>query len=179
MPRVDPYRLLVRSVVVLAAIGALVGACGSDDDDARDDAALEATIADVLVGVDDPSALQYTAAEASCVATDVVDAIGADRLRSLGVEEDDFVALTALDLTDEEGDVVYDALDDCLDLQAQLAGMIGGPSVAQPVKDCAAERYIASGLFREALLTPEFDEGLNRRIDLELSEAFAACESAS
>jgi hypothetical protein len=73
---------------------------------------------------------------------------------------------------------VFDAVDACIDLDAQIARFLAGDGdLPAEVADCVAERYVASGELQEALFGSEVDPALEARIDAVLDDAFVACSS--
>lgn len=131
-------------------------------------------------GESDPNAIQYTTEEADCAADVIVAGVDANRLEELGLDLDQRAApeLTQPPLTSEEGDVIYRAFEECLDLRSQLIDTLpGGASLDRSEAECVADRYLASGVLREGLLTSDFDPDLNSRIDAALVDATEICSA--
>jgi hypothetical protein len=108
----------------------------------------------------------------------VADGLGADRLRELGLDVPSRQGpdLTEPPLTEDEGDTVFDAFTDCLDLTEQLTSAFArdaGLPTGQAA--CVADRYLDSGVLRDSLLAPSFDQALNDRIDHTVEAAITAC----
>ncbi len=131
-------------------------------------------------GDSDPNGLQFSSEEAECAADAITAAIDVARLEELGLDMDDKAApeLTEPPLTTQEGDVVYEAFEACIDLEAQLGESFAADgSLDAQSAQCVADEYLASGLPREALLGRGFDAALNDRIDASVAAAFEACSS--
>lgn len=146
------------------------------------DADMVAVIATSLreTGESDPNGLQFTAAEADCAAEKIADAVERPRLEELGLGVDSGVGpeLSEPPLTTSEGDAVFAAYEACLDLPAQVTTLLkSGGSMTDDVAECVADAYVESGIMREALLNPQFNQEVNDRIDAVLAEAEAECSS--
>jgi hypothetical protein len=76
----------------------------------------------------------------------------------------------------EEREALFEAFDECLDLADQLTELLdAGGSLTSDQAACVAERYVASDEFREATVSGDYDEELNRRIDAVLADATEGC----
>jgi hypothetical protein len=142
----------VRRITAIGLLGAaIVVACTSGGDD--EDAAVDVVVADMQAY---PRADFRSDDERRCVAEQVVDAIGLDRLREVGLDVDQAgpPSLWQPKLTRAEGNAVYAAYDDCLDLEQRdvEAFMAEGMSRAQAL--CASRGYRASGIPRVHTLEP-------------------------
>lgn len=177
--------------LVLAAVLLLGGAAACSDDDG-DDGATESSIelettmptgdpaaVDVIAGdlletAEDPNALPVDEESARCIAERVVLGFEPERLEELGldVEAGTGVTLAEPPLSEEEADAAFGIFGSCIDLIAELAAVFAEDGVDAT---CAAEHYRDSGLLREALFSPDYDEALNTRIDAALDEAFTTC----
>jgi hypothetical protein len=134
----------VRRITAIGLLGAAIAvACTSGDD--GEDAAVSIVAADMEAY---PRAEFRNAGERRCVAEQVVDAIGLDRLREVGLDVGQArpPSLWQPKLTRAEGDAVYAAYDDCLGLEDRdvEAFMAEGMSRAQAL--CASRGYRASGI---------------------------------
>jgi hypothetical protein len=147
---------------------------------------IEDTVAAVEViasdrdAITEPGALHFTADEAECMAGRVVTALGVNRLRDVGLDLENGLPpdLSQPPLNAAEADIVYRAMEGCLDLPAQLADLFidGGTTTAAPTADCMAQRYLETELPRRALLAARHDPELNTEIQRFLTLAQAACE---
>lgn len=126
----------------------------------------------------DPGALHYSAEEAQCFAGRVVSELGIDRLESLGLDLDEDTApdLSQPPLDDREGDAVYGAMQDCVDLPAQIADILAAGGAPPAVAECMAERYLETDLPRRALVGAGHDPDLNAAIQGVLYLARGACD---
>jgi hypothetical protein len=102
--------------------------------------------------------------------------LGADRVAGLdpdpGAEGAEGFTDTALE-PDEEGPV-YDAMTGCIDIEAQTTDLFVGTGMAEDVAACVAERYLATDLPQQGMMS-DYDPELNAEIDAALAEAFEAC----
>ena len=164
---------------VLGGTLALISIVGcSTDPRALDSGELRQLIVRGLDEADQENALHFTRDEAECTADRVMDAISDDRLKDLGVDEG--FGLSTLDLSPREQDAVFAALEACVDLVHQVSTVMGADAdLPEDEARCMAERYVASGPFREAIFAARFDADLNQRIDAELAAAAQACGVAS
>jgi hypothetical protein len=129
-------------------------------------------------GGEQANSLVFDDDAAACAARHVVDGLGADRLRELGLDVPSRRGpkLTEPPLTAAEGDAVFDAFTACLDLTAQLASAFGRDAgLPSEQAACVADRYLRSGVLQESLLAPSFDPALNARIDDTVQAAITAC----
>lgn len=175
-------RALPVTVTVLAVV--VAAGCGSDDRAESDQPTAREVVATSIrtTGDSDPYGLRFSADEADCVAAVVVAEIDTNRLEELGLDLDDPHGpdLAEPPLTADEADVVYAAIDDCVDLAAQVATFLEeDASLTDDEARCVAEEYVGSGLLRAALLGAEEDPELNDRIDATLGNALARCAAGS
>ena len=168
-----PVRWVLGGALALAALAAC-----SIDPRALDSGELRQLIVRGLEEADQENALHFTEGEAECTADRVMDAISDDRLKDLGVDEG--FGLSTLDFSPREQDAVFAALQECVDLVDQVSEVLGADAdLPEAEARCMAERYVASGPFREAIFAERFDAELNQRIDAELAAAAQACGVAS
>ena len=146
-----------------------------------DAAAVEVITADLLVA---PRADFRADDEAHCVATHVVTDLGVDRLEEVGLELGTGTPprLWQPELTEAEGDMVYDAYADCLDLERRdIEGyMTDGLTEAQA--RCVSRGYRGSGIPRVHMLEPPHGTTLSpdriaahEDLDVFLNAATQAC----
>jgi hypothetical protein len=176
----SPRAALSSRLVAVLAAALVAAACSTASDDGRR-SDQERLLQSVLEqGSDDANSLTFDRAAAACAAARLVDDLGPDRLRALGLDVPSRRGpeLAEPPLTEGEGDLVFAAFDDCLDLEAQLAGAFardGG--LPDDVAACVAARYVASGVLRDALLAPGFDAALDARIDDEVGRGIETCSA--
>jgi hypothetical protein len=168
--------VLLRRAVLGALVVSSLAAC-STDPRALDSGELRQLIVRGLERADRENALHFTEGEARCTADRVMEAISDDRLKDLGVDEG--FGLSTLDFTPAEQAEVFAALEDCVDLVAQVAETLGTDAgLTDDEARCVAGRYVSSGPFREAIFAERFDPALNERIDRTLAEAAQDCDVA-
>lgn len=180
----------MRAMAVTVLVMFAVAACGSDtpgtagparQQESGDPAARDVIAASLRApGDDDPNALQLSAEEADCAADAIAAEIGIDRLEEIGLDVEQQAAprFSQPPLTTEEGDVVYGAYEECIDLVGQVTALVAADgSFDDEGAQCVAEEYLASGLLRESLLAPGFNQDLNERVDAALVEAFRTCST--
>jgi hypothetical protein len=177
-------------VAALAVALVVVPACTDDESAAQpersspgaDHAAAVEIVAAELLAV--PRADFRADDEARCVATQVVAAIGLDRLEEVGLdlETETPPTLWQPELTEAEGDMVYRAYDDCLGLERRdVAGfMTDGLTEAQA--RCVSQGYRGSGIPRVHMLEPPHGTTLgpdrvaaHEDLDVFLNAAKQAC----
>lgn len=154
------------ALLALPLVTALLLASCSDDSGDGDDAATVDALAEELSG--DEARISADADEARCVAEDVVDDLGADRVEEIELR------LVQPALTDDEADAVYEAFAGCIELVDQLTDSLADGMTAAKAR-CGAEAYVESGLLRDGLLAEERSRQLNARIDETIATAAAAC----
>jgi hypothetical protein len=180
----------VRRVTALAIALVVAPACTDGESGAQPerfspgpdhDAAVEIITAELLAV---PRADFRADDEARCVATHVVADVGLDRLEEVGLdlETETPPTLWQPELTEAEGDMVYRAYDDCLDLgRRDVAGfMADGLTEAQA--RCVSQGYRGSGIPRVHMLEPPHGTALgpdrlaaHEDLDLFLNAAKQAC----
>jgi hypothetical protein len=131
-------------------------------------------------GDSDSNGLQFTSEEADCAADAIAAGFDTARLEDLGLDLDEQAApeLTQPPLTTEEGDIVYRAFEECVDIRSQVSEIFASdPSLDEQAAACVADQYLASGLMREALLDQGFDQDLIDRIDAALADAIDTCST--
>lgn len=133
-------------------------------------------VADHFAGLDDPNGLHFTDEEARCTAERIVRSLGHDRLDDLGlgIDPDTPPELSDPPLTQEEGDAVFAAIEECIDLEEQVVDFFAGGDVSEAQAACVARRYLATDLPRRALLSG-YDPELNVEIDAAIDEAASQC----
>jgi hypothetical protein len=171
--------LFSRLGAAVLLVGLVTGCSTAREDGARSDQ--ERLLRSVLEqGSEDPNSLVFEEDAAACAAAAIVDGLGAERLRALGLDVPSRRGpeLSSPPLTEAEGDVVFGAFESCLDLVDQLGRAFAQDAeLSTRVARCVAERYVDSGVLRDVLLAPGFDPSLNDRIDRTVGEAVGACEA--
>jgi hypothetical protein len=195
---------MARTLALLIAGAAVVlaTACGDDDDDGAavttsgtsSGTAGTAGAADAQAYVDamiesfdnsDPDELQIDREQAQCLAPQWVETIGVDRLAAAGIEPQDFaeegnVDLTAVELTEEDGNAMYDAMADCdIDVRSIFIGSLTtGASLSEEDIQCVDDA-IDDDLLRRIMVTVlvEGDDGLNQDQELagEMVDSLGEC----
>jgi hypothetical protein len=117
-------------IVALVAVLSLVAASCSDDSGAAgvDSAFAQAIVDDVM---SDGDAVSGDRAEIECYVSGVVASLGEDRLRALGVSEDNVQDLEDLALEPDEIDKVVDSLFGCIDTRAMVAESIAADATPE------------------------------------------------
>jgi hypothetical protein len=152
----------VRGVAALAIALVVVPACTDDESEAQPErsslgpdhaAAVEIITAGLLTV---PRADFRVNDEARCVATQVVAEIGLDRLEEvgLGLETETPPSLWQPELTEAEGDLVYGAYDDCLDLERRDVEGFMTDGLTEAQARCVSHGYRGSGIPRIHMLEP-------------------------
>lgn len=155
-------RHILRYLAAAAAAALLLAACGSDGGGGADTAVGQALADELMSDGDSPLAGEE---EARCMAGDIVDNVGEDRLAELGVTAETVSAIEDIDFTDEETDTVLDALFDCVDVQRVMAEEMAS-DFGDEAAGCIAENLDES-LLREAMAV-----GFGGDIDAEPSNDF-------
>jgi hypothetical protein len=184
-------------LMVAALAGSIVG-CG--DDDAGEDAGGD----DVEVSDDaqpyvdamiesfdnsDPDELQIDREQAQCLAPRWVETIGPDRLAEAGIEPEDFssdedVDLSTTDLSEDDGNEMYDAFEACrIDVKNLFVqSMATDEELTAEDAECL-EGAVDDDLLRRILVTTfvEGEDALDRDEELtgELFAVFAECPGAA
>lgn len=96
---------------------------------------LAAALADDILN--DGSPMTDDPAEARCVADAIVDGVGEERLRELGMTPDDVGDMDDYDFTEGEFNTIVDALFGCVDVRATLATSLGA-GLPPEQTDCIA-----------------------------------------
>lgn len=180
----------MRRVVALAIALVVVPACTDDESAAPpersspgpdDAAAVEIVTAGLLA---EPRADFQVDDEARCVATRVVAEVGLDRLEEvgLGLEAETPPTLWQPELTEAEGDMVYGAYDDCLDLERRDVEAFMTDGLTEAEARCVSQGYRGSGIPRVHMLEPPHGTALapdrvaaHEDLDVFLDVAKQAC----
>lgn len=145
--------LLVVSLLPLACSGS--GSSGARPEpasgvapDEPERAAAVELVADDLVAY--PRADFQGDDEPRCVAEAIVDGVGLDRLREVGLDVDAGTPprLWEPELTTDEGDLVYAAYDDCLDFRRRDIEGFTAEGLTDAQAACVSDGYRASGVPR-------------------------------
>lgn len=125
---------------------------------------------------DDPNGLHFTEEEARCTSQHIVRSLGLVRLEELGLAIDAGTPpeLSEPPLSSAEGDAVYAAIEQCIDVEGQLVAALAGGDATEGQLRCVARRYLETGLPRRALVSG-YDPELNAEIDAAISEAGSQC----
>ena len=180
----------MRGVAALAIALVMVPACSEDESGAQPDprspgeddaAAVEIVTAGLLAT---PRADFRADDEARCVATQVVAEVGVDRLAEvgLGLETETPPTLWQPELTEAEGDMVYGAYDDCLDLERRDVEGFMTDGLTEAQARCVSQAYRGSGIPRVHMLEPPHGATLapdrvaaHEDLDVYLDAAKRAC----
>jgi hypothetical protein len=180
----------VRRVAALTIALVVVPACTDDESAAQPErslpgpdqaAAVEIITAELLAL---PRADFRADDEARCVATHVVAELGLDRLEEVGLdlETDTPPTLWQPELTEAEGDMVYGAYDDCLDLERRDVDGFMSDGLTEAQARCVSQGYRGSGIPRVHMLEPPHGETLapdrvaaHEDLDMFLDAAKQAC----
>jgi hypothetical protein len=176
------WRSVALSLVLAVALG--VGGCSDSDDEGspgdtsrNERRSFIALIQDGLLAEEDPS-LRYSDSEAECVATAVVDALGVERLRSLGLDPSLPVnePFEVLELTVQEQTRISQLSAECVDFETEVAAILAELyGFEPPLAACVAEKFVASGVSDDPLLL-EFDpQRLRAEFDRVLRPAVVEC----
>lgn len=128
---------------VPVAVAILVAACGSGP---SDEEAMVAAIRTSILQDETFAGYEVSAPEATCVAEATVTGVGVERLTAIGFDDDEDTVdeVDLRQLSDEEIDVVGEAMGDCIDdVEAVLvdtvaASILDDPEPALPVDEAAA-----------------------------------------
>ena len=140
---------------LVAAVGtalALLTGCGGDDDGegATGDVSDEARpYVDALVesAENSDSDVPFEAGEAECLAPRWVDILDPTRLEEAGIAPEDLAgsddAITELDLTEEDGGALYDAMVECgVDVRDEfIAGIAEESDLSEEDRACLEEQF--------------------------------------
>jgi len=165
-------------VLVLVAGLLSAVACSTSADAGSDEQRLVEAV--LVGGGDQGNSIRFEDDDARCAAARILDAFEPQRLEELGldVEAGEGPELSQPPLTETEGGAVYDALDGCTDLVDQVGTALRSDAgLADDVAACVADRYEESGVLRDSLLAPDFDEALTARIDATILESIEACQA--
>jgi hypothetical protein len=183
--------LLVGGAAVVLAAG-----CGDDDDDddaGGADVSEEAqpyvdAMVQGMTSTDEESDLQLSPEQAECLAPRWVETIGVDRLQDAGIEPDDFASdadpdLSAMDLSEDEGNELYDAFGACdIDLKAEfIRSFTAEQELSEEDADCLVDAFSDDFLRRIMVITLiEGEEALDQNEELtgELLSVFSECPGA-
>lgn len=154
-------RKILRCFGAACAAALLLAACGSDGGSGADSAVGQALVDELMSDSDSPLTGEE---EARCMAGDIVDNIGEDRLADLGVTADSVAAIEDVDFSDDEQETVIDALFDCVDVRAAMAEEMA-VDFGEEGATCLADN-LDEDLLREAMGTGFADA------DAEPSEGF-------
>jgi hypothetical protein len=186
-----PRTLVLLMVAALA--GSIVG-CG-DDDAGRDDVEVsddaQPYVDAMIESFDnsDPDELQIDREQAQCLAPRWVETIGPDRLAEAGIEPEDFssdedVDLSTTDLSEDDGNEMYDAFEACrIDVKNLFVqSMATDEELTAEDAECL-EGAVDDDLLRRILVTTfvEGEDALDRDEELtgELFAVFAECPGAA
>ena len=121
---------MLKRLLIAAVLGAAVLAgCGDSDDSGGGDGGSDSELVDAMAAqLTEDESVPVSEDEAQCIAGDIVDGVGEDRLEELGVtadsvSDDSAGDITELDFTDEEVTVLVDSIDGCADLEGHLRGV--------------------------------------------------------
>jgi hypothetical protein len=197
--------LLIAGAAVVFAAG-----CGDDDDDdgagttsgesevasttTGSTSSGTAASADAQAYVDamiesfdnaDPDELQIDREQAQCLAPRWVEVMGPDRLAEAGIQPEDFAAegdvdLSAVGLTEDDGNELYDAFAACdIDVKTLFVdGFTSGRGISAEDRECFADA-LDDDLLRRIMVTTlvEGEEALSQDEELsgDLFSVFAEC----
>ncbi|MEM9563381.1 MAG: hypothetical protein AAGA93_12225 [Actinomycetota bacterium] len=145
-------RNTIRLFTAACAAVLLVSACGdgTDASSGADTAIGQALTQELMSDGDSPIG---TEEQARCMAGDIVDNIGEDRLTELGVTEDNVGSIDEIDFSEGEVDTIVDSMFDCVDVRAAMAeefvadfGEEGASCLADNLPEDFLRTAMASGL---------------------------------
>ncbi len=137
----------IRRYLGAACVGALLlSACGSDGGGGADTAVGQALADELMSDADSPLTGEE---EARCMAGDIVDNVGEERLEELGVTADSVAAIEDVEFSADEEQTVLDALFDCVDVRAAMAEEMTSDFGEEAAK-CVADN-LDEDLLREAM----------------------------
>ena len=136
-----------KFIAVASATVVLLTGCGGDDDVVSEEAQpyVDALIASAANA--EPGDLQFEEGQAECVAPRWIEVFDPARLEEAGITPENLTAsddaFTALDLTEEDGGALYDAMVECgVDLREQFIGAIGeGGELSEEDQACLDEQF--------------------------------------
>lgn len=140
--------------------------------------ARDLTARSIVVSSTDPNALQFTDAQARCVAGRLVTGFSRSRLQALGLslKTSTGPVLGVPPLTQAEADRVLGYYRACMDLRAQLIAFIGqNPGLTTAEVRCIATAYLASPVLPRALFSRTADPKLRRDIVRTITAERKAC----
>jgi hypothetical protein len=182
--------LLVGGAAMVLAAG-----CGDDDDDDAGgaDVSEEAqpyvdAMVEGMATADEEGDLQLDSEQAECLAPRWVETIGVERLQEAGIEPDDFASdadpdLSAMDLSEDEGNELYDAFGACdIDLKSEfIASLAADQNLSDEDAECLRDAF-SDDFLRRIMVTSliEGDEALDQNEELtgELLSVFSECPGA-
>jgi len=145
----------MRAPGVLAIVGLLaVTACGDDDGGGGGEASsADQEYIDEAVSTFDPEDdAPLTEADARCLASSVVETVGSERLREIGVEPEDFSGGQQdfpAGITEGQANDIVDSTEGCLDLQKLFVDSLSQDSDLDPAAvDCLSEQFDSDFLRR-------------------------------
>lgn len=149
----------VRNVFVGVSVLALgLGACGGDDDGGAQasEEYLDALAESMMASDDGDEPLTTDADEARCAAERMTEEVGQERLEDAGMTIEALGEADPLgdgvDLTEAESRQVVDAILECVDLGAAMAGSFAsGDGIPADATGCLGERFERSDEFRDFL----------------------------
>lgn len=140
-----------RASLLLA--GVVLGAC-SGDDPADTERAVEVVAAELVAT---PRAEFRDDAAPRCIAEQVVERLGLERLGEVGLDVDRGTPprLWQPELTEAEGDQVFAAYEHCIDFeQRDVEGFVEDDGLTEDQARCVSRAYRASGIPRAHALEP-------------------------
>ena len=140
-----------KFVAAVSAVMALMAGCGGDDDGdaASDDVSEQARpYVDALVesAENSDSDVPFEAGQAECLAPRWVEILDPARLEEAGITPEELAdgdAMGELDLTEEDGGALYDAMVECgVDLREQVIDDIAADSdLSEEDRTCLEEQF--------------------------------------
>jgi hypothetical protein len=155
------------AVMVVLGLGLALGGCGGGSEDGHEAEAVEAgdprrqraveVMAAYFRGKEDSAGLTFSRRESRCLADDVVDALGVDRLQGLGM---DMAAgtgpgLTEPPLTTDEAEAIEASMITCARVVSRLANTRLFDDLAPDDALCVSQAYFDSGMARRVYFAPE------------------------
>ena len=180
----------MRRVAALAIVLVLAQACTDDESAAQPERSSPGPDHDAAVAIITVDLLAVPRAdfradeEARCVATHVVAEVGLDSLEEVGLdlETETPPTLWQPELTEAEGDMVYEAYDDCLDLERRDVESYMADGLTEAQARCVSQGYRGSGIPRVHMLEPPHGTTLgpdrlaaHEDLDVFLNAATQAC----
>ena len=175
-----------KAGLMLLALMLVVAACGDDDGGGTDSAALENEIVAGLTSDTDPGNPFGTEESARCVASGVIEGIGADRVQALADAAEDFTQLDEFgaDMTEAEMRTFASVSLGCADLDEFAAANFADQGLPPDVATCAAEVLfgdpeLVEALFADAIIAELSGEAYDPTADpamfQKLMEALNPC----